>query len=255
MLDAPGVGPGRAADRGVACGCSPTDVDDEVGPPGQPDPRPVQRGARTARRAACRCPGCPSSSRPERVVAEGQNMYGDPVVIEGTRAACRARCSTRPTTSTGSCSSTGWTARPRKAGEGGHPRGRVVRRARPGREGQPAPAVRTRALARCGCVFAGTPEAALPQPARLCWTARGTRSSPFSPARTPRPAAGRKLGASPGQASSPLEAELEVLTPAAPARAGVPASGWRRSPRTAARWWPTVRCCRGPRSTSPRRAG
>ena len=42
------------------------------------------------------------------VVAHGQNMYGDPVTVEGTRCS-PAACSTRPTTSTACCSSTGST--------------------------------------------------------------------------------------------------------------------------------------------------
>ena len=43
--------------------------------------------------------------RKEHVVAHGQNMYGDPITVEGT-ARLPAASSTRPTTSTASCSST-----------------------------------------------------------------------------------------------------------------------------------------------------
>ena len=49
--------------------------------------------------------------RAEHVVAKGYNMYGDPVVIEGPTC-CPGASSTRPTTWTAYCSSTGWTPRP-----------------------------------------------------------------------------------------------------------------------------------------------
>ena len=63
------------------------------------------------------------------VVAKGQNMHGEPVVLEGTLLLARA-CSTRRTTSTGSSSSTGSTQRRarRPCGRSGRPSGSASRR-------------------------------------------------------------------------------------------------------------------------------
>ena len=64
--------------------------------------------------------------RRAHVVAHGQNMYGDPVTRRGHRDCSPAASSTRPTTSTACCSSTGWTPRPARLRHAGDPRGRVV---------------------------------------------------------------------------------------------------------------------------------
>ena len=65
-------------------------VDDELGPPDQPEPRPVRRGAGRRRGLpVLPGPGLPDAKRALRVVAKGFNMHGEPVTIEGTELLAR----------------------------------------------------------------------------------------------------------------------------------------------------------------------
>ena len=112
MLDAPGAGL-AAPQIGVGLRVFTWNVDGEVGHLVNPVARAVARRSRTARRAACRCPSSPTTaSRALSVVARGFDMHGEPGDDRGLRAAGPRASSTRPTTSTACCSSTGSTAPP-----------------------------------------------------------------------------------------------------------------------------------------------
>ena len=164
------------------------------------------------------------------------------------------RSSTRPTTSTACCSSTGWTAETRKAGDEGDPRGRVVRRPdrRPSRC-RPHP---TRRLRRSDAAWSSPARRRRPLPAlRGGRRQPRTRWSPWSPAPTPRPAAAARLVASPVAQRAEAARRAGAQAGAARATRTFQRRAARRWPRTAARWWPTARCCRRARSTSRRTAG
>jgi peptide deformylase len=109
MVDAPGVGL-AAPQIGVGLRVFTWLVDGEVGHLVNPDlalSEETQDGPEG-------CLSIPDLTfdcvRAMRVVAKGMNMYGDPVTIEGSDLLAVAS-STRPTTSTACCSSTGSTGR------------------------------------------------------------------------------------------------------------------------------------------------
>ena len=166
----------------------------------------------------------------------------------GQRAAWRAASSTRWTTSTGCCSSTGSTPETRKAAMA------EIRAA--AWFGAPEPVVKVSphpSSGRPGSGCAWSSRARRSPPCRRCEhcsARRGTRWSPSSPAPTP-----------PAGAAAPCAAHRSVRWPtrqacrcSPPTGRGNPSS-WPRcasSLRTAARWSPTARWCRQPRSTCPR---
>ena len=130
----------------------------------------------------------------------------------GHRAGRRARSSTRPTTSTGCCSSTSSTPR-RGARRWREIRQAPVVRPRPRRRrSRPA---RTRSSAgplRRAPRLRGHPRARPARPARPARERRGTRSSASSPARTPRSGGRSSPQRSPVGALAD-EAGVPVLTP------------------------------------------
>ena len=129
----------------------------------------------------------------------------------------------------------------------GDPRGRVGRRARADRQGQPARDCSAGAVS-LRLVFAGTPEVALPV-ARRAARAPATRcvavvTRPDAPA-----GRGRGLRAVAGRGSGPRSAASRCSRRTARASRSS-WSGCASSPRTAARSWPTARWSRGRPSTS-----
>ena len=128
MRDAPGSGL-AAPQIGVSLRVFTYDVDDEVGHLINPILGPFSEEMMDGEEGCLSLPGLSFElKRPERVIAAGQNMYGDPVVIEGTGYLSRALAARdRP-------SRRGHLRRPagqgdRQAGQGRDPRGGVVRRA------------------------------------------------------------------------------------------------------------------------------
>ena len=214
MLDAPGAGL-AAPQIGVGLRVFTYYVDDVARPPDQPEPRPV-------RGAAGRRGGLPVASRAGlRHQARDARRRQGLGTCTASRSSSRApscwpaASSTRPTTSTGSCSSTGSTPRPAS------PRMKAIREAEwfgaagARRTGQPAPAVRRGGRSRVRLVFAGTPEAALPSLDALLASAPRGRRGAHPPRRARRPRVG-ELVASPGRRSGADAAGIEVLQPAAP---------------------------------------
>lgn len=90
MRDAPGSGL-AAPQIGVSLRVFSYDVDDEIGHLINPVLGPFSAEAMDGEEGCLSLPGLSFElKRPERVVAAGQNMYGDPVVIEGTGYLSRA---------------------------------------------------------------------------------------------------------------------------------------------------------------------
>ena len=254
MLDAPGVGPGRAAARRRPAGVH-LRRRRRGRAPDQPQSSTCPTRSRTATEGCLSFPG-PRPSTPSGrcgVVAKG---------FEHARRAGRrsrapscwpAASSTRPTTSTASCSSTGSTEASAR-GDEGDPRGRVGRRGRAAGQGQPARHLRPGALARVRLVFAGTPEVGRPVAATRCSRSRhevvAVVTRPDAPA-----GRGRQLVALAGRPSGPTRHGVEVLKPAEAARPGLP----RPAARARTRLLPGGRLRRAgaaaPRSTSRRTAG
>ena len=83
MLDAPGVGL-AAPQIGVGLRVFTYDVDDVVRPPGQPGPALPHDEEQDGEEGCLSLPGLAFDCvRKQHVVAHGQNMYGDPVTVEG----------------------------------------------------------------------------------------------------------------------------------------------------------------------------
>ena len=90
MRDAPGSGL-AAPQIGVSLRVFTYDVDDEVGHLINPVLGPFSEEMMDGEEGCLSLPGLSFElKRPERVIAAGQNMYGDPVVIEGTGYLSRA---------------------------------------------------------------------------------------------------------------------------------------------------------------------
>ena len=90
MRDAPGSGL-AAPQIGVSLRVFTYDVDDELGHLINPVLGPFREEIMDGEEGCLSLPGLSFElKRPERVVAAGQNMYGDPVVIEGTGYLSRA---------------------------------------------------------------------------------------------------------------------------------------------------------------------
>jgi peptide deformylase len=90
MRDAPGSGL-AAPQVGVSLRVFTYDVDDEIGHLVNPVLGPFSEQTMDGEEGCLSLPGLSFElKRPERVVAVGQNMYGDPVVIEGTGYLSRA---------------------------------------------------------------------------------------------------------------------------------------------------------------------
>ena len=90
MRDAPGSGL-AAPQIGVSLRVFTYDVDDELGHLINPVLGPFSEEIMDGEEGCLSLPGLSFElKRPERVVAAGQNMYGDPVVIEGTGYLSRA---------------------------------------------------------------------------------------------------------------------------------------------------------------------
>ena len=224
MRDAPGSGL-AAPQIGVSLRVFTYDVDDEVGHLINPILGPFSEEMMDGEEGCLSLPGLSFDlKRPERVVAAGQNMYGDPVVIEGTGYLSRA-LQHETDHLDGVIFIDRLDKAAAEAGEGGDTRGRVVRRARARRQGQPAPAVRSGAVARCACSLPAPPRPRC----RACGrcspapTARGRRRA--HPARCARRAAGAARHLTGKQLA--LEAGIEVLTPQPATRARVPRAARR----------------------------
>ena len=212
MLEAPGLGL-AAPQIGVGLRVFTYFVDDELGHLINPS-LDLSADEETDDEGCLSFPGLAfPTKRAFGVVAKGFNMYGDPVTRRGHRPAgpvraardrpSRRRAVHRP-------------ARPGAAQAGdepGHPRSRVVGRAR---AGDPGLAARDRAagpLVPMRLVFAGTPQAAVPAlDALLKSASRGGRGG-HPPRRPRRPRAA--VGPSP-VAQRAAEAGVEVLKPARP---------------------------------------
>ena len=107
MMDAPGVGL-AAPQIGVGLRVFTYYVDDELGHLINPTLE-LSEEEETDDEGCLSFPGLAfPTRRAYRVVAEGFNMYGEPVTLEGT-GSWPGACSMRPTTWTACCSSTGST--------------------------------------------------------------------------------------------------------------------------------------------------
>ncbi len=90
MRDAPGSGL-AAPQIGVSLRVFSYDVDDEIGHLINPVLGPFSEEMMDGEEGCLSLPGLSFElKRPERVIAAGQNMYGDPVIIEGTGYLSRA---------------------------------------------------------------------------------------------------------------------------------------------------------------------
>jgi peptide deformylase len=90
MRDAPGSGL-AAPQVGVSLRVFTYDIDDEVGHLINPVLGPFSAELMDGEEGCLSLPGLSFDlKRPERVIAAGQNMYGDPVIIEGTGFLSRA---------------------------------------------------------------------------------------------------------------------------------------------------------------------
>ena len=221
-------------------------------PPGQPGARPVRGGAGRPRGLPVDPGPRPSTARRALRVVATRLRHARRAGHASRATSCwPGRSSTRPTTSTACCSSTGSTAETRKRGDEGDPRGRVVRRraARPSRS-RPHPT--TASASDAGRLRGHARSRRCPRSRRS--PPAGTSWSAWSPGPTRRPAAGRRLVASP-VAQRAEELGVPVLKPEPPARPGVPG----RAGRAGAGLLPGRRlrraAARSARSTSRRTAG
>ena len=214
MLDAPRRRPGRARRSASACGSSPT-TSTASSATWSTRRSTCPTRSRTARRAACRSPGSPSTpTRALRVVAKGFEHARRAGRHRGLASCSPARSSTRPTTSTASCSSTGSTRGPAQARDEGDPRGGLVRHRHARRQGLPARDLRQGACS-CGSSSPAPPRPPLPVARR----ARSPRRHELVAVVTrPDAPAGRGRTAAPLRRSRERAEELgvQVLKPATP---------------------------------------
>ena len=126
----------------------------------------------------------------------------------------------------------------------GDPRVGVVRRSRSRSSRSPrTPPAGSRCDPLMRVVFAGTPEVGAARRSRRS-PPPATSWSASSPGPTRRAGRGRTLVRQPGRRCAASELGVPVLKPGAPPRPRLPGGAARASRPTAARWWPTARCCR-----------
>ena len=171
------------------------------------------------------------------VVANGFDMYGEPVTIEGSELLARA-IQHETDHLDGVLFIDRLDTEARKAAMKEIRESEWFGLEQPTRQGQPAPHRRARALMRV--VFAGTPEvaAARARRGRRRRPRAGRRGHPPRRPGRPRPQAGRQPGRPARRGARRTGAQARP-----PARPGVPGrrcASWRP---TAARWSPTARCC------------
>ena len=142
MLDAPGSGL-AAPQLGVLLRVFVYDVDGVLGHLVNPRLGPFSEEMMDGEEGCLSLPGLSFElQRPERVLAAGQNQYGDPVVVEGSGWMSRA-LQHETDHLDGVLFIDRLDARTQEGGDEGDPRGGVGRPAGPDGQGQPAPAVRT----------------------------------------------------------------------------------------------------------------
>ena len=112
MVDAPGAGL-AAPQIGVGLRVFTWHVDGELGHLVNPVLK-LSEDCQDGPEGCLSFPGLKHDCRAARAVATGFDMYGEPVTSRAPRSSPGAS-STRPTTSTGSSSSTGWMRRPARS--------------------------------------------------------------------------------------------------------------------------------------------